>query len=263
MSVDIHPTAIVHPKAQIGTHVSIGAFSMVNEGVILHDNVKIHPHVIIDSGTQIGEACEIFPFAVLGQPPQHLKYAGEASVLIIGARTIIREHVTMHRGTQIGIMKTVIGDDGLFMVGSHVAHDCVIGKNVIFGNNVAAGGHVEIGDYVYMGACSAVHQFVRIGDFAMIGGKATVLGDVIPFGAVSGERGCLSGLNHIGLKRRGFDRQTIANLRSAYKALFEGQGTFEDRLAALGERDQTTTVQKLCDFIKDSNERPLCHPNHR
>lgn len=260
MSVSIHPTAIIDPKAQIGADVSIGAYSIVQGDVTLHDRVKIHSHVIIENGTEIGEDTEIFPFAVLGQPPQHLKYEGEASTLKIGARCIIREHVTMHRGTAIGVMKTTVGDDGFFMVGSHVAHDCIIGKNAIFANGVALAGHVEVGDFVTFGGFCAIHQFVRIGDYAMIGGKATVLGDVIPFAIVSGERANLSGLNLIGLKRRGFKKDMISQLRATYKDLFEGAGTFEDRLAAIGENSEIETVQKLYDFIKDGNGRPLCHP---
>ena len=260
MSVSIHPTAIIHENAKIGIDVEIGAYSCIGADVIIHDHVKIHSHVVVDSHTEIGAGTEIFPFAVLGQAPQHLRFEGEASKLIIGERNIIREHVTMHRGTAIGAMETIVGNDGFFMVGTHIAHDCIVGDGVIMANGVGLGGHVEIGNHVVMGAYSAVHQFVRIGDYTMIGGKATILGDVIPFAVVTGERAHLSGLNLIGLKRRGFDKDTISALRGAYRDLFEGEGTFDDRLSALNADTQDEVVQKLLDFIANNSDRPLCHP---
>ena len=260
MTVSIHPTAIIDPKAQIGAGVSIGAYSVIHEGSILHDGVTLHSHVVVEGGTEIGADTEIFPFAVLGKAPQHLKYAGEPSTLVIGARNVIREHVTMHRGTAVDKMTTTIGDDGFFMVGSHIAHDCVVGNNAIFANGVGIGGHVEIGNYVTMGGFSAVHQFVRIGDFAMVGGNATVLRDVIPYGIVSGEQAYLNGLNLVGLKRRGFDKDARTNLRDTYKALFEGEGTFDERLQLLSAQDHSETVQTLLEFIKAGNARNLCQP---
>ena len=263
MSVLIHPTAIIDPKAQIGIDVSVGAYSIIHGDVILHDRVKIHSHVVIEGGTEVGEDTEIFPFAVLGQAPQHMKFEGEPSTLHIGARVVIREHVTMHRGTAVGIMKTVVGDDGLFMVGSHIAHDCIVGNHAIMANGVALGGHVEVGDFVTMGGFCAVHQFVRIGEYAMIGGKATVVGDVIPYAVVSGERAFLSGLNLVGLKRRGYSKDMLLQLRETYKELFEGPGTFENRLAALSQKDDAESSRKLFDFIKDGNGRPLCHPEKK
>lgn len=260
MSVLIHPTAIVDPKAQLGTDVEIGAYSVVHAGSVLHDGVKLHSHVVIEGGSEIGTKTEIHPFAVLGKAPQHLKYAGEPSTLIVGARNIIREHVTMHRGTEVGNMQTIIGDDGFFMVGSHVAHDCIVGDNAVFANGVGVGGHVEIGNFVTMGGFSAVHQFVRIGDYAMVGGNATVLRDVIPYGIVAGEQAVLNGLNLVGLKRRGFDKTVLSELREIYKQLFEGAGTFDDRLQNLSEQTNSDIVQKLLDFIKTGNARNLCHP---
>ena len=166
----IHPTAIIDERAQIASSVEIGPYCIIGPAVIIDDNVKLHAHVVIEGHTSIGTGCEIFSFACLGKEPQHLRYDGEPSQLIIGKNNIIREHVTMHIGTAIGNMKTVIGDNGMFMVASHVAHDCIVGDNFILAQNSALGGHCEVGDNVYFGAYSAAHPFVKIGHSAIIGG---------------------------------------------------------------------------------------------
>lgn len=256
----IHPTAIIDGKARLGEDIVIGPYCVIGPDVQLGDRCRLHSHVVLDGHTMIGEDCEIFSFAALGHAPQHLKYAGEPTRLIIGNRNIIREHVTMHTGTQMGHFQTVIGDDGLFLAGSHVAHDCIVGNHVIMANGVGIAGHVELGDHVYMGGYSAVHQFVRIGKHAVIGGVTAVVEDVIPYGSVTGERGRLHGLNIVGLKRRGFSRQDISQLRSLYKFLFEGEGQFADRLAEAGRQGLSGPPADILEFLGEQANRPLCLP---
>ena len=178
---NVHPTSIIHKGCEIDENVTIGAYSIIGPNVKIGKNSKIHSHVLIDGNTIIGFNNEIYSFSVLGSNPQHLKYQGEKTKLIIGNNNIIREHVTIHPGTKVGIKKTIIGDNGFFMVGSHVAHDCLVGNNVVFVNNAVIGGHVEISDFVYLGGQSAVHQYCRIGKHAIIGAGTTIDGDVIPF----------------------------------------------------------------------------------
>ena len=195
----------------------------------------------------------------LGHAPQHFKYEGEPSQLLIGEGNIIREHCQMHPGTKIGGMKTVIGNNGLFMASSHVGHDCIIGDNMILAQNAALGGHVVVGDNVYFGAFSAAHQFVRIGHDAVIGGVTAVVGDVIPFGAVYGERGVLNGVNLVGMKRRGLDRETRQAIKQAYDLIFMGDGLFEDRLQdAKNTMANSEEVAHIIEFIEAVAGRPLC-----
>lgn len=258
MPVDIHPTAIVDPKAELGEGVAIGPYSIVGPGARLGDRVRLDAHVVVDGLTAIGADTRIFPFAAIGTPPQDLKYKGEASRLVIGARNRIREHVTMHPGTEGGGMITRVGDDGLFMVGVHVAHDCVLGDHVIMANNATLGGHVEIGDFAIIGGLAAVHQFVRIGAHAMIGGMSGVENDVIPFGSVMGERGRLAGLNVIGMKRRGFDKAELHVLRGAYRTLFSDAGVMEERIAAVeAAHGANPAVRAILDFIRAESSRGL------
>jgi len=257
----IHPTAIIDPAADIDSSVAIGPYSVIGPHVRIAANVVIKSHVVIEGHTQIGEGCEIYPFAVLGQPPQHLRYEGEASELIIGQNNIIREHVTMHPGTAVDKMKTVIGNNGMFMVASHVAHDCVVGDNLILAQNAALGGHVVVEDNVYFGAYSAAHPFVRIGHNAVIGGVSAVVADVIPFGAVYGERGMLNGVNVVGMKRRGLDKQTMRAVKKAYDDLFLAEGVMKDNLAKLKtEQGHIKEIADIIDFIEKDSGRPLCLP---
>ena len=257
----VHPTAIVDPGATLGEGVSIGPYCTVGPKVSLGDGTVLHGHVVVAGRTGIGPRCEIFPFASLGHPPQDLKYKGEPSRLEIGADNRIREHVTMNPGTQGGGMLTKVGDGCLFMVGSHVAHDCKIGDRVIMANNATLAGHVEIDDDAILGGLSAIHQFVRIGRNAMIGGMSGVEHDVIPYGLVMGERARLNGLNIVGLKRHGFSRAEILALRNAYKLLFGDQGTIAERLKDVRARFSADgPVGTLLDFADTESPRALCQP---
>jgi UDP-N-acetylglucosamine acyltransferase len=269
MPVTIHPSAIVDPAANLGADVMIGPLCVIGPHVHLGDRVRLCSHVVLDGHTMIGDDSIIYPFASLGHAPQDMKYRGEPSRLVIGRRNRIREHVTMNPGTDGGGMLTKIGDDGLFMVGVHVGHDCRIGNHVILANNVTLGGHVSIGDHVVIGGLSAVHQFVRIGAHAMIGGMSGVEADVIPYGLAKGERAWLAGLNLIGLERRGFDRGTIADLSKAFKRLFAdegGGGVLAERLAqveAEAESGCSPLVASLLTFLRDRGPRALTLPSRR
>jgi UDP-N-acetylglucosamine acyltransferase len=261
MTTTIHPTAIVDPKAQLGAGVIIGPYCTVGASVRLGDHVRLVSHVVIDGRTTIGANTTVYPFASLGLPPQDLKYHGEPSTLDIGTHNQIREYVTMNPGTEGGGMVTRVGDQCLFMVGAHVAHDCLLGSHVILANSATLAGHVTVGDYAIVGGLSAVHQFVRIGAHAMIGGMSGVDNDVIPFGTVKGERAALAGLNIIGLERRGFDRDEIKALRSAYRLLFANEGTMAERLEEVANLyGQQELVASVVDFIRARSSRPLCQP---
>ncbi|WP_142847012.1 acyl-ACP--UDP-N-acetylglucosamine O-acyltransferase [Telmatospirillum sp. J64-1] len=257
----IHPTAIVEDGAKIADSVQIGPFCRVGPNVELGEGVVLESHVVIAGHTSIGDQTRVFPFASLGHQPQDLKYKGEPTRLVIGRNNVIREQVTMNPGTVGGGGLTEVGDNGLFMVGAHIAHDCRVGNNVVMANNATLGGHVSVGDYAFLGGLSAVHQFVRIGKQAMIGGMTGVEADVIPFGLVMGNRASLSGLNLVGLKRRGFSRDDIHALRNAYRMLFAQEGTFLERLADVAEMfGGNATVMEVVDFIRVDAHRSLCHP---
>jgi UDP-N-acetylglucosamine acyltransferase len=260
--VTIHPTAIVEPGAELGADVRIGPYCHVGPRVVLGSAVELLSHVVVAGVTSIGARTRIFPFASIGHQPQDLKYKGEASRLEIGADNIIRESVTMNPGTQGGGMLTRIGDGCLFMASSHVAHDCKVGDHVIMANNVALGGHIVIGDHAFLGGQSAVHQFVRIGPHAMIGGLTGVERDVIPYGMVVGDRARLSGLNIVGLQRRGFSRDEIQALRTAYQMIFgEELGTLADRVDEAAERfAEMRPVQEIIAFIRADSSRGLVQP---
>lgn len=258
---DIHPTAIVDNAAKIGAGVSIGPYSMVGPEVELGDGVELISHVVVAGRTSIGANTRIFPFASIGHQPQDLKYSGEASNLVIGRDNVIREYVTMNPGTEGGGMTTRIGNNGLFMVAAHVAHDCQLGDNVILVNNATLAGHVSIGEWAIVGGLSAVHQFVRIGKHAMIGGKTGVADDVIPYGSVIGNRAHLSGLNIVGLKRRNFSREDIHNLRKAYRLIFAEEGTLSERIQDVAELfPDTEAVKDIIDFINADSSRAICQP---
>ncbi len=264
MNSNIHPTAIISSKAELGESVRIGPYSIVGDNVHLSDNVELKSHVVIEGRTSIGEGTRVFPFTSLGLPPQDLKYHGEPSELVIGKNCTIREHVTMNPGTEGGGMKTQVGDNCLFMVGVHIAHDCKVGNNVIMANNATLAGHVNIGDFAIIGGLSAVHQFVRIGDHAMIGGMSGVEADVIPFGLVKGERAFLSGLNFIGMERKGVSRQQIKTAQKAFLTLFAEEGTLEDRIHNVStEFADSEQVTKIVQFIRDKTGHPLCQPQKK
>lgn len=258
---DIHPTALVEPGAELGEGVRIGAFCVVGAGARLAEGVRLDAHVVVAGRTTLGPNSRVFPFACVGCQPQDLKYAGEESELVIGANTIVREHVTLHPGTKGGGLVTRIGNNCLIMVGAHVAHDCQIGDHVILVNNVTLGGHVHIYDHAIIGGMSAVHQFVRIGQHAMVGGMSGVESDVIPYGSVLGNRAHLSGLNIVGLKRRGFSRDEIHSLRNAYRLLFAEEGTMQERLSDVSQMfADNALVMEIVSFVRADANRALCYP---
>lgn len=263
MSTEIHATAVIDPKARLGADVQIGPYCVVGPDVQLGDKVRLVAHVVVDGRTTVGAGTVIYPFASIGQRPQDLKYHGELSTLEIGSNNQIREHVTMNPGTEGGGMVTRVGDNGLYMVGVHVAHDCIIGNNVVMANNATLAGHVIVGDFAVIGGLAAVHQFVRIGSHAMIGGMSGVENDVIPYGMVKGERAHLAGLNIVGLERRGFARDEIHALRSAYRMLFSKEGTMAERLDDVVEHYGTQSlVDGMVDFIRSRSSRALCQPDN-
>src|ERR1051326_1373793 len=257
----IHPTAIVAPGATLAEDVSIGPYCVVGEEVVLGAGVTLIAHIVVDGHTTIGEKTRIFPFASIGLEPQDLKYRGEKSRLVIGCHNTIREHVTMNPGTEGGGMVTRVGDHGLFMVGVHVAHDCQMGAHVIMANNATLAGHVVVEDYALLGGLSAVHQFVRIGQHAMIGGMSGVERDVIPYGLVVGDRARLSGLNIIGMQRPGFSRDEIQAPGSGIPALCGETGTLSERVADIAERwPEVKPVHDIIAFIRADSTRAICQP---
>jgi UDP-N-acetylglucosamine acyltransferase len=258
----IHPSAIVEKGAELGAGVRVGPFCHVGPRVVLAEGVELVSHVAVAGITRIGARTRIFPFASIGHQPQDLKYQGEESVLEIGADNLIREHVTMNPGTRGGGMLTRVGDHCLFMASAHVAHDCKLGDHVIMANNATLAGHIVIGDFAFLGGLSAVHQFCRIGAHAMIGGISGVERDVIPYGTVVGDRARLTGLNIVGLQRRGFSRDEIQALRTAYQMIFgEEQGTIADRVNEAAERfPDARPVQDVIAFIRADSSRGLVQP---
>lgn len=261
MSVSIHPTAIVAAGAELADGVTVGPFSVIGERVKIGSGSRLHSHVVIEGDTELGAGNEVFPFAMLGGPPQHTAYKGEPTQLRIGDHNLIREHATMNLGTVNGGGVTRVGSHGLFMIESHVGHDCYVGDHVILTKQATLGGHCLIGDYVIVGGLAAVHQFTRVGRHAMIGGLAAVVKDVIPYGSVWGNHAHLEGLNLVGLKRRGFDRDTINTLRAAYRMLFADEGTFQERLEdTVQTYSGSAQVMEIIDFIRADASRPLCLP---
>ncbi len=258
----IHPTAIVHKKAQIADNVRIGPYSIIGEGVKLSSGVEVMSHVCIEGETYIGENTKIFPFAIVGFPPPDLKYRGEKSRLVIGSNCVLREHVNIHTGTAVDKNQTTIGDNCLLMANVHIAHDCVIGNNVIMANNATLGGHVIVGEFAIIGGLAAILQRVRIGDFAIIGGMSGVVGDVIPFGKVAGDRARLCGLNIIGLKRRNLSSEKIVTLNKAYKKIFkDNYELFEKRVDDVAkEHSNDENIMRIIDFVKQESTMPLCKP---
>ncbi len=256
----IHSSSIISEKAEIGKNVKIGPFCSVGDFVELEDNVELISNVHIEGNTKIGKGTKIFPFASLGTTPQDLKYNNEPNSLIVGENNTIREYVTINPGTKQGGGKTIIGNNCLFMISSHIAHDCRVGNDVIIANNVPLGGHVTIEDSVVIGGNSAVQQFTRIGRLAMIGGMTGVLKDVIPFGLSVGNRNHLQGLNLIGLRRKNYENKKIMDLDKAYKEIFSSKNLHENLSKINGEFKDNELVKEVINFISKDKKRPICSP---
>ncbi len=250
---DIHSTAIIDPKAEIGSNVTVGPYTIIKADTIIGNNTIIGPHVVIDQYSTIGSDCEIFQYASVGAAPQDLKFTGEKSYLKIGNGTVIREFVTINRGTGVGGGITEVGDKNFLMAYAHVAHDCKTGHSVILANNTTLAGHITLGNHVTIGGLVAIHQFVRVGDHAYIGGKAAVVKDVPPFVIASGDRAKLHGLNKVGLKRNGFSPATLLALKKAYRIIFRIGLTLNEAVERVrAEVDQLPEVIAFIDFVKSS-----------
>ena len=257
---EIHPTAIIEDGAIIGNNVKIGAYSIIGPNVKIGDNCVIKPHVVIDGFTTIGKGNTIYPFVAIGQIPQDLKYHGEKSEIIIGDNNSIREHCTIHPGTEFDHLITKIGSNNLLMVNTHIAHDCVIGSNCIFANNATLGGHVHVGNYAVIGGMSAIHQKVRIGKHSMIGGMTGVEKDVIPYGVVvEPRRTSLEGINLVGLKRRKFTKKQINDLRHFYKEVFcvESSNLFDLVEELKTKYEGSKVVNDIVKFLLQDSKRHI------
>lgn len=257
----IHPTAHVDAGAQLADDVQVGPWCIVGPGVVLHEGVQLVSHVVVQQDTTVGARTVIHPFAVIGGDPQHGGYKGEPVRLEIGSDNIIREHCTFNRGTPGDRKLTTIGSHGLFMTGAHVGHDAIVGDNVTMANHATLGGHSRVGSRVFLGGLCAVHQFGRIGQGAIVGGLAAVTRDVIPYGSAWGNHARLHGLNLVGLKRKGYGKAEIRRLLAAYRDLFEGGGTFAERVeAAATEYADLPEIVEIVAFIREDGKRPLCLP---
>jgi UDP-N-acetylglucosamine acyltransferase len=257
----IHPSSFIEPGARLGAEVIIGPFCHVGAEVELGDGVVLISHVVVAGTTNIGAGTRIFPFASIGHEPQDLKYRGEASSLKVGEACVIREGVTMSPGTAGGRMMTTIGNHCVFLAHSHVGHDCDVGDHVILSNNVMLAGHVTVGDYAIFGGGSAAIQFARVGAHAFLGGLTGLENDLIPYGMAVGNRAHLAGLNLVGLRRRGFSREAIHDLRRAYRLLFALEGTLKERVEDVAQEFEThAQVHEILDFIKTGGDRALCSP---
>ncbi|MBF97050.1 MAG: acyl-[acyl-carrier-protein]--UDP-N-acetylglucosamine O-acyltransferase [Pelagibacterales bacterium] len=261
---NIHATAIVSPKAKLGNNIYIGPYCIVNDNVEIGDGCKFIANVYIDGNTKIGKKCNFYPYSSIGTDPQDLKYNGEKSTLEIGNNNTFREYVTVNPGTNGGGLITSIGDNCLFMINCHIAHDCIIGNNVILVNNASLAGHVIIDDFAIIGALSGIHQFCRIGKHSMIGAMSGIDSDVIPYGTVVGNRAFLSGLNIIGLKRRGFSKSIIQDLKKAYGVLFvSNEGTISERIKEVSEDfSKNEPVMEIVEFLTKEKSRSICKPKN-
>ena len=258
-SISIHPTAIIDAAAEIASTVEIGPYCVIGGGCVIKDNTRLISHVCVSGETEIGENNIIYPFASIGSQPQDLKYHGEKSRVVIGNNNSIREYVTIHPGTEGGRMETTIGNNCLFMASSHVAHDCIVGDNVVMANCATLAGHVVCCDSVVIGGLSAVHQWVRIGRSAMIGGMCGVERDVIPFGVVQGNRAELIGLNLIGLKRHGASYAEVAKLKQLYDVLFLQDGLLQDKLSRISDENLVYDSERsLVGFMREESRRSYC-----
>jgi UDP-N-acetylglucosamine acyltransferase len=249
----IHPTAIVSPKAELDSNVDVGPYTIIGENVFVGSGTTIGSHVVIEPYVTIGQKCRVFQYAALGAIPQDLKFGGEVSYVKIGRGCIIREFVTVHRGTNMGGGVTEIGEECLLMNYTHVAHDCKIGRRVVMANNATLAGHITIGNHCTIGGLSAIHQFTKVGEYAFIGGKTGVPKDIPPYVIASGERARLHGLNQVGLKRSGFSQQTISELKKAYRIVFRIGLTLNQAIERVkAEVDQNPEVVRFIEFIKSS-----------
>ena len=256
----IHKTAIIDPKAKVSSNVKIGPYTVIGPNVEINEKTIIHSHVSISGQTKIGKENKIYPFASIGNDPQDLKYNNEDTKLSIGDKNTIREYVTINPGTIGGGGETKVGNNCLFMISSHIAHDCLVGDNVIIANNVPLGGHAIIEDNVVIGGNSAVQQFTRIGKMAMIGGMTGVLHDVIPYGLSTGNRNSLQGLNLIGLRRAKFENKDILELSDAYKKIFATKNINENISKLNGSFQENSLVKNVIDFITKDKKRSICTP---
>ena len=249
----IHETAIINPKAEIDSNVNIGPYSIVGDNVILGSGTVIGPHVVIEPFVTIGQDCRIFQYAAIGAIPQSLKFEGEKTYVKIGRGTIIREFVTIHRGTGFGGGITEVGEENFLMAYTHIAHDCKIGRKVVMANNATLAGHITIGDHATIGGLVAVHQFVKIGEYAFVGGKSAVVKDVPPYVIAAGDRAELHGLNSVGLKRHGFSPTTLSMLKKTYRIIFRIGLTMNEAIERVrAEVEQVPEVVNFIDFIKSS-----------
>ncbi len=257
----IHSSAVIEDGARIGADVRIGPFCHVGRDAVIGDGVELKSHVVVAGHTEVGPEVSVYPFASIGHAPQDLKYRGEPSRLTIGAHTVIREQVTINPGTAGGGMLTSVGSHCLIMACAHVGHDCKVGDHVILVNNATLGGHVSVGDHAILGGLSAVHQWVRIGPHSMLGGLSGLENDLIPYGSALGDRARLGGLNLVGLKRRGFEREAIHRLRAAYRMLFSDEGTLMERVADVAQMfADEPIVMEVVNFIRIGGDRALCGP---
>ena len=256
----MHKTALIDAKAKISKDVKIGAFSLIGPNVQIGQGTEIQSHVNITGNTIIGSNNKIYPFASIGNDPQDLKFKGEKNLLEIGDNNIIREYVTINPGTEAGGGKTKVGNNCLFMVSSHIAHDCIVGDNVILANNVPLGGHAHVDDNAIIGGNSAVQQFTRVGKFAMIGGMCGVVRDVIPYGIAHGNRSILQGLNLIGLRRKNIPNNKILSLSEAYKIIFKDENLTKNLSNLSNDLGKNELVSEVVNFIKKDKKRPICTP---
>jgi UDP-N-acetylglucosamine acyltransferase len=257
----VHPTAIVDPRAELGPDVEIGPFCIIEGPAKIGARTRLISHVSITARVELGDDCLLYPFVALGHPPQDFKYKGEDTRLVVGPRTVMREQVTMHLGTATARGQTVVGADGYFMVGAHVAHDCIVGDHVVFANHGTLGGGCTIGDYVIIGGLAGVHQNTRIGRHAFLGACSLTAGDVIPYGSAYGRHASLNGLNLVGLKRRGFSREVIHDLRVAYRLLAAREGTLIERIEELATvYPNRPEVMEIVEFTRADASRNLCLP---
>lgn len=255
----IDPLASVDPGARLGAGVRIGAFCVVGANAVLEDGVVLESHVVIDGHTTIGAGTTVGPFTVLGGPPQHLRYGGEPTELVIGKKCLIREQVSIHRGTEFGGGVTRLGDGAMIMAATHIGHDCQIGTGAIIASNASLAGHVIVGDFAFIGGLAGIHQFCRVGKRAIVGGCAAVPRDVIPYGSAFGNHARIEGLNVIGMKRAGFSRETIAKLQAAVRRIFDGSETsFASRVEEVAEAYQDVPeVLEIVDFLQEDGKRPI------
>ena len=264
MTITVHPSAIVEDGASLSDNVFVGPFCHVGAEVVLEEGVELKSHAVVVGNTRVGARTRIFPFTSIGHEPQDLKYEGEKNALIIGTDCVIREGVTMNPGTAGDRVETVVGNHCVFLANSHVAHDCIVGDHTIFSNNVMLAGHVTVGDYVIIGGGAAVIQFARIGPHAFVGGMSGLENDLIPYGMAMGNRARLSGLNIVGLQRRGFSRDDIHTMRRAYRALFADEGSLRERLEDVAEEfDQHPAVHEIIEFIRQGGKRSICTPGRQ